>query len=230
MKPLLVTKCSTSADPALDKVPKSRGNPSASCHTHHTDDIDSVSNNATSSISTDGEKIAKLDPHIHPAFRPPLPLPGGPSTLYTKPRQFDASRAAPRAHKPTYQVTWPVHPSPSVEAAINKFLHRHPLISASQHGTSTTDRKGIPPPKDPNQRETSTQTTTDRQAGPGLAEPTHLGRQFPPANVRTTAKPTTPHVSGFQTHPLVTSTFQPQVLKSSRPMYIIRGPDSHQQR
>ena len=173
-------------------------------------------------------ETAKLDPHTHPAFRPPLPLPGGPPTLYTKPRQLDASRAAPRVHRPMYQSTWPGHPSPSVEAAVNKFLHSHPLINLPQHGTYNTNRKEIPLSKDPNQRETSTQTTTDRQAGPGLAEPAHLGRQFPPAIVRMAVKPTTPHVSGFQTHAPVTRTFQPQVSKSSRPMYVIRGPDSHQ--
>ena len=171
-----------------------------------------------------------MDPSS-PAFRPTFDLPGGPPTLHTKPRQPDASRAAPRVHRPMYQSTWPGHPSPSVEAAVNKFLHNHPLIYQPQHGTYNTNRKEISPSKDPNQREASTQTTTDRRAGPGLAGPAHLGRQFPPAIVRPAVKakpPTTPHVPGFRTHAPVTRAFQPQISKSSRPIYVIRGPDSHQ--
>ena len=171
-----------------------------------------------------------MDPSS-PAFRPTLDLPGGPPSLHITLRQPDAPRAATRVLRPMYQSTWPGHPSPVVEAAVNKFLHNHPLINQPQHGKYNTSGKGISPSKDPNQREASTQTTTDQRAGPGLAGPAPLGQQFPHAIVRPSVKaksPITPHVPGSRTHEQVTRTFQPEISKSSRPMYVIRGPDSHQ--
>ena len=171
-----------------------------------------------------------MDPSS-PAFRPTLDLPGGPPTLHTKLRQPDAPRAAPRVHRPMYQSTWPGHPSPVVEAAVNKFLHDHPLINQPHHGNYNISGKGISPSKDQNQREASTQTTTDQKTGPGLAGPAPPGQRFPPMTTRPPAKaklPTTPQVPESQLHNQATRAFQPEISESSRPMYVIRGPDSYQ--
>ena len=81
-------------------------------------------------------KTAKLDPHTNPAFRPPLPLPGGLSPTWVPPRSPTTHGAASQTSGPRQ----PPHRPVSVQPPLKQHTHslRTHLYRMSKLGLATT--------------------------------------------------------------------------------------------